>query len=96
MITECQCDMPIFAYCDWLRDQGWEVDEAEFTYVVTYQWYGSGVYKHFGCSVEAYVVNICNNGWEAAHQEIDMYVEDEIFKRFEMLDSGYMELYNEN
>lgn len=28
MLTlSCGCDMPIDIYCDWLQDQGWDVDE---------------------------------------------------------------------
>lgn len=52
MITECNCDMPLFAYLDWLRDQGWEVEEDEYSLpssgdnynMADYRLYAHGMY----------------------------------------------------
>lgn len=41
MLTECNCDMPEWAYLDWLREQGWEVDEEEFIVFPGISTYGS-------------------------------------------------------
>lgn len=50
MITECQCDMPVWVYCDWLADQGWEVKglEEELEFVVEFSWMPAAVYKSIG------------------------------------------------
>lgn len=36
----CNCDMPLDIYCDWLQDQGWNVDELreEGDPVVKWRW----------------------------------------------------------
>lgn len=40
MKTECDCDMPEWAYVDWLREEGFEVDEDEF-YFSSYYYCGT-------------------------------------------------------
>jgi hypothetical protein len=30
--TECNCDLPLFAYIDWLQEQGWSTEEIEEAY----------------------------------------------------------------
>jgi hypothetical protein len=34
MITECNADLPLFAYVDWLQEQGWEAREEDFDLVI--------------------------------------------------------------
>lgn len=41
--------MPMWAYCDWLRDQGWEVEEQEFELSLGACHWGSVYYKEHGC-----------------------------------------------
>jgi hypothetical protein len=35
--TECNCDLPLWAYSDWLQEQGWsdfDIEEFEAVYVI--------------------------------------------------------------
>jgi hypothetical protein len=31
--TECNCDLPDYAYVDWLQEQGWQVTEEDLLFV---------------------------------------------------------------
>lgn len=48
MKTECNCDMPLDIYCDWLRDEGWEIEEEEFNFLLIGSHYACREFKHNG------------------------------------------------
>jgi hypothetical protein len=59
MKTECNCDLPLFAYVDWLQEQGWEVTEEELEVYPIYGFYtGSGFWRSFGSPWD----QICTSG----------------------------------
>lgn len=43
-MTECNCDMPIEIYNDWLRDQGWEVEHEDIIATAGFYWYTFSYY----------------------------------------------------
>jgi hypothetical protein len=38
MKTECNADLPSYAYYDWLIEEGWSAEEAEIAVMEVYSW----------------------------------------------------------
>jgi hypothetical protein len=67
-ITECNCDLPLFAYIDWLQEQGWETTEEELEFhPLQSDWCASAYWKEFGIPWNA----SCN--WGIGYDDEDYY-----------------------
>lgn len=49
----CNCDMPLWAYRDWLADNGWNTEgmEEECGLVYGFFHFGATGFKTYGCSI---------------------------------------------
>jgi hypothetical protein len=77
MKTECNCDLPTYAYYDWLIEEGWTPCEEELEYVTS----------QYGGHLEGFGVL-----WDSFLHRSGLYVSEETFSnRFMLYGSPFYE-----